>query len=65
MLPEPFLPLPPVERAHLRAFAAEHALFTTGSSDYHGTGKQNRLGEHSTSPEALERIFALATGVEV
>ena len=55
----------PDERAHLRAFARDHALFTTGSSDYHGTGKQNRLGEHSTSPEALERIFALATGVEV
>lgn len=40
----------------LRQIADHHGLLVTGSSDYHGTGKQNRLGEHSTSPEQLERI---------
>ena len=37
-------------------------LIITGSSDYHGEGKPNRLGENTTSPEALERILALGTG---
>ncbi|MBK4347352.1 PHP domain-containing protein [Lacisediminihabitans changchengi] len=37
-------------------------LIVTGSSDYHGEGKPNRLGEHRTSPESLERIIALGTG---
>lgn len=55
----------PADRVRLRAFAAAHGLFTTGSSDYHGSGKRNRLGEHSTTPESLQRIFALATGLEV
>ena len=37
-------------------------LLVTGSSDYHGEGKLNRLGENTTSPEALARIEELATG---
>ena len=37
-------------------------LVVTGSSDYHGDGKPNRLGENTTSPGALERIVAAATG---
>ena len=40
-------------------------LFVTGSSDYHGAGKSNRLGENTTEPLALRRIEDLATGVEV
>ena len=32
----------------------------TGSSDFHGDGKTNRLAENTTSPEALERILAAA-----
>lgn len=51
------------DRAWLRSFAARHGLFTTGSSDYHGTGKRNRLGENSTPAESLERIVAIATGL--
>ncbi len=43
-------------RRRLRQIADHHGLLVTGSSDYHGTGKQNRLGEHGTSPEQLERI---------
>jgi len=40
-------------------------LFVTGSSDYHGAGKQNLLGENVTDPVVLQRIEELATGVEV
>ncbi len=54
----------PADRVRLRSFAAGHGLLTTGSSDYHGTGKRNRLGENSTPHESLERIFSLATGLE-
>jgi len=53
------------ERAHLRALAADLGLFTTGSSDYHGTGKVNRIGENLTAPEVLEQIEALGTGSAV
>lgn len=54
------------QREHGRALAAELGLFTTGSSDYHGTGKQNRLGEHTTTPEVFAEIERQATsGVEV
>ena len=37
-------------------------LAVTGSSDYHGEGKPNRLAENSTSPEVLERLLETATG---
>ena len=37
-------------------------LIVTGSSDYHGAGKPNRLGENRTSPESLERIVERGTG---
>lgn len=46
-----------------RDLAAEHDLVVTGSSDFHGAGKDNRLGEHTTAPGALERIEAAASGV--
>ena len=49
-------------RAWLRQLAAENSLLVTGSSDYHGTGKPNRLGEHTTAPDVLEKIVELATG---
>lgn len=48
----------------LREMASEFDLVITGSSDYHGlTGKKNRLGENTTSPEMLDRIVAQATGI--
>jgi predicted metal-dependent phosphoesterase TrpH len=47
----------------LRAIAAEHDLILLGSSDYHGDGKPNRLGENTTSPDALERIYAASAYV--
>ncbi|MFJ2507485.1 PHP domain-containing protein [Arthrobacter citreus] len=52
-------------RAYLRRLAAEHSLLVTGSSDYHGTGKPNLLGENTTSAEVLERIAELGTGTSV
>lgn len=45
--------------------AASLGLFVTGSSDYHGEGKPNRLGERTTDPVVLQQIEALARGVEV
>ena|SRR5665647_344178 len=45
--------------------AAELGLFVTGSSDYHGEGKPNLLGERTTDPIVLQQIEALAHGVEV
>lgn len=43
-------------RARLMRLAAQHDLVVTGSSDYHGTGKPNRLGENLTSVRSLARI---------
>ena len=49
-------------KEQLLALAAEYDLIVTGSSDYHGTGKLNRLGENLTEPAMLERILAQGTG---
>lgn len=49
------------ETARLREFARRHDLLITGGSDFHGTGKPNRLGENLTAPEVLEEIEARAT----
>ncbi|SEF04188.1 hypothetical protein SAMN04489740_3957 [Arthrobacter alpinus] len=53
---------PPEGRAWLRRLAQETGLFMTGSSDYHGAGKPNLLGENLTTPGALDRILAQGTG---
>lgn len=53
------------DRRVLRGLAAELDLLVTGSSDYHGTGKQNRLAECTTAPEVLERIIDTGTGERV
>ncbi|WNM23924.1 PHP domain-containing protein [Demequina capsici] len=45
-------------RAHLAQLAERYGLLRTGSSDYHGTGKLNRLGESVTSPEVLAALEA-------
>ena len=52
-------------REFLRRLAAKHGLLVTGSSDYHGTGKPNRLGEYLTAPEVFARIEELGTGTPV
>lgn len=51
---------PPEARARLSQMAAEHDLIVTGSSDYHGAGKPNELGENLTSEQSLRRITAEA-----
>lgn len=53
---------PPAGRAHWVDLATRFGLVTTGSSDYHGAGKPNRLGENTTSPEVYDAIVAHATG---
>lgn len=45
----------------LLEFAAAHDLLVTGSSDYHGAGKPNRLGENTTPRTTVEAIEAQAT----
>jgi predicted metal-dependent phosphoesterase TrpH len=52
-------------RAFLRKLADRHGLLVTGSSDYHGAGKPNLLGENLTSPEVFARIEVLGTGTPV
>lgn len=52
-------------RVFLRRLAQRHGLLVTGSSDYHGTGKPNLLGENLTAPEVLARIEELGTGSSV
>ncbi|AUZ87578.1 phosphatase, partial [Arthrobacter agilis] len=49
-------------RGELRTIARENGLLVTGSSDYHGSGKPNLLGENVTTRETLEAIAGLATG---
>lgn len=46
----------PRDQDHLKILAGQLGLFTTGSSDYHGSGKPNRLGEHTTDPEVYAQI---------
>ncbi|WP_179429940.1 PHP domain-containing protein [Spelaeicoccus albus] len=56
---------PEPERVRLREIAAAHDLIVTGSSDYHGTGKANVLGENTTTPAALAAIEAEGSGTGV
>lgn len=49
-------------RAHAADLAAALGLIQTGSSDYHGGGKHNRLGENLTDPESLEQLLDQACG---
>jgi hypothetical protein len=46
----------------LLELAGKYGLATTGSSDYHGAGKPNRLAENTTDALVLERIVAAGTG---
>lgn len=50
-------------KAFARQLAVRHDLVPTGSSDFHGDGKTNRLGEHVTTPESFARIEAAASGI--
>lgn len=48
------------ERRQLTQIADELGLIKTGSSDYHGNGKLNSLGENLTDPAQWERLESLA-----
>ncbi|AAT88805.1 conserved hypothetical protein [Leifsonia xyli subsp. xyli str. CTCB07] len=52
----------PAGVALLRELAAKYGLAVTGSSDYHGFGKPNRLGENTTDPAVVDRMIEEATG---
>ncbi|WP_138414055.1 PHP domain-containing protein [Sinomonas gamaensis] len=56
---------PEARRPFLLDLARRYGLLVTGSSDYHGSGKVNRLGENTTPMEALEEIERQGTGVAV
>ncbi len=45
-----------VQRGQLLRLADLVGLYATGGSDYHGTGKPNRIGECETPPHVLDRM---------
>jgi predicted metal-dependent phosphoesterase TrpH len=47
---------PPAQRQRLLGLAQRFGLLATGSSDYHGQGKPNRLGENLCPQAAYEAI---------
>ena len=49
-------------RQMLLELARRHNLLTTGSSDYHGAGKPNLLGENTTDLHTVEQILERAIG---
>jgi predicted metal-dependent phosphoesterase TrpH len=51
-------------KPRLRALAEQYGLEVTGSSDYHGSGKPNRLAECTTSSAVVERLVAEGRGSE-
>ncbi|WP_168581999.1 PHP domain-containing protein [Gephyromycinifex aptenodytis] len=51
------------QRAHTIALAADLGLHVTGSSDYHGRGKTNRLGQCTTAPTVVEALLSEPTAV--
>ena len=44
----------------LKGIAADLHILRTGSSDYHGTGKLNELGENTTEPDQWEALESKA-----
>jgi predicted metal-dependent phosphoesterase TrpH len=53
------------DRDLLRGLAADAGLFTTGSSDYHGTNKTTPLAAETTAEDALAALAEQATGAEI
>lgn len=51
----------PDEKIALINLAKSFNLVMTGSSDYHGNGKLNVLGEYTTNPEQWEKLESRAT----
>jgi predicted metal-dependent phosphoesterase TrpH len=53
------------ERSNLLVIARDLDLVITGSSDYHGTGKLNSLGENVTDPAEWDRLESMANSRRV
>jgi hypothetical protein len=53
---------PAASRDNWTKVARRYGLAITGSSDYHGLGKPNRLGENTTDPEVYAAILERGTG---
>lgn len=51
-----------LEQAEVRKIAKLLGLAVTGSSDYHGSGKPNQLGECLTAPEVFAEICSRGAG---
>jgi predicted metal-dependent phosphoesterase TrpH len=49
-------------KERLRELAQQFGLVITGASDYHGAGKDNQLGENSTTRSVVAQIVDEATG---
>jgi 3',5'-nucleoside bisphosphate phosphatase len=49
-------------KVRLYELAQKFDLQVTGSSDYHGAGKPNRLAENTTEPAVLAKLLATGTG---
>ncbi|HMH59466.1 MAG TPA: PHP domain-containing protein [Galbitalea sp.] len=49
-------------KVRLYELAHKFDLQVTGSSDYHGEGKPNRLAENTTEPAVLAKLLAAGTG---
>ena len=54
-----------IEREQLSEIADQLTLVKTGSSDYHGNGKLNALGENLTDPAQWERLESQANARRV
>ncbi|MBS5918816.1 MAG: PHP domain-containing protein [Varibaculum cambriense] len=50
------------EQVEVSEIAQELGLFVTGSSDYHGGGKPNQLGQCLTAPEVFAEICSRGAG---
>ena len=51
----------PEQQVRLAGLAKRHNLAVLGSSDFHGTGKVNRLAENTTPPDVFEAIIDAGT----
>ena len=56
---------PPHQRERLTEIARRRGLLITGSSDYHGDGKPNRLGENTTTQTVFAQIEERGMGAVV
>lgn len=55
----------PEQEAHTLDLARALGLLVTGSSDYHGTGKSNRLADRTTPRDVYEALLGRPTGTAV